>query len=120
MIEAGDGGIDALLRFFRRTVDTRLELFFLAAFFVVLPALAVFLTAFLPDRFAAARFEDDFVARFLAAALPDFLLVFLATIVISYLYSTRCGSDDFSTRFFSINSLSVHAWDPMCFALQFN
>jgi hypothetical protein len=111
VIEAGDGGIDAVLRFFRRTGDTRLVLFFVADFLVVFPALVVFLAGFLPDCFAAERFEGDFLARFLTDDFRDFLLVFLATMVISYLHSTLWQSLDFTTRFFSINSRSANVCD---------
>ena len=84
VIDAGDGGSDELLPFFRRAADTRFVLFFfVAAFFVVVLALVVFFAAFLPDRFAAARFAGDFAVRFLVDVFLDFLLVFLATMVVS-------------------------------------
>ena len=87
VIAAGEGGIDELLRFFRRAVVVRfVPFFFVDGLFVAFPALVVFFAAFLPDRFDAERFELDFAARFLVDDFRDllaFLLAFLATMVIS-------------------------------------
>lgn len=112
MIAAGDGGIEELLRFFRRGLDTRfVRFFFVTDFFVLVLALVDFFTAFLPDRFTTARFEGDFAVRFLADDFLDFLLVFLATMVVSSNSHSLEGGDLLTLLFQHRLVAQLDSWD---------